>query len=149
MFAERPDRMVLIVWRWMSALRYLVLELVVLAVVMVAWTQGASVRVFLVPVLVAGLYAFSVISLRWEWESWTYRIAPETLEMNHGWLFRRSRTVARDRIQHLDVTSGPFDRKFGIVHVVVHTAGATVGTIPGLSPERAERLRVELFGENV
>ncbi len=146
MEAERPDRTVLVVCYWKAAVGYAIFALIVAVILGVAISQGGSPRWLLVYLPILALYLFVNFNLRREWEFWTFRLTEETLEMNHGWLFRRSRTVARDRIQHLDVTSGPFDRRFGIVHVVVHTAGTTVGTIPGLSPERADRLREQIFG---
>lgn len=146
MDVERPDRTVLVVGYWKAAIGYAIFALVVAVVLAVAILQGASARWLFIFIPIVALYLFVVVNLRLEWEAWTFQLTDETLEMNHGWLFRRSRTVARDRIQHLDFTSGPLDRRFGIVHVVVHTAGATVGTIPGLSPERADRLREQLFG---
>jgi membrane protein YdbS with pleckstrin-like domain len=146
MDAERPDRTVLVVGYWKAAIGYAIFALIVAVVVGVAIFQGATLRWLLIFLPILALYLFVVFNLRREWEAWTFRLTEETLEMNHGWFFRRSRTVARDRIQHLDVTSGPLDRGFGIVHVVVHTAGTTVGTIPGLSPARAELLREQLFG---
>ncbi|RYG19811.1 hypothetical protein EON82_21000 [bacterium] len=143
---ERPDRKVLSVWRWSNAIGYVIFGLIVAVGVFAATRVGASGWWWILVFGVVALYLFSALTLKLEWESWTYRLTPETLEMSHGWLFRQSRTVPRDRIQHLDVNSGPFDRRFGLVQVVVHTAGTTVGTIPGLSPERAERLRSEIFG---
>lgn len=146
METERPDPKVLSVWRWSSVIGYAVFSLLVVAGVAFALFRGANPLWCLVALVVPGLYVFTAVTLRLEWESWTFRLTSDTLEMSHGWLFRQSRTVPRDRIQHLDVNSGPFDRRFGLVQVVVHTAGATVGTIPGLRPERAERLREEIFG---
>lgn len=143
---ERPDQKVLSVWRWSNAFGYTIFGLIVAVGVALAIRAGASAWWSLLVFGVVALYVFTAVTLRLEWESWTYRLTPETLEMSHGWLFRQSRTVPRDRIQHLDVNSGPFDRRFGLVQVVVHTAGANVGTIPGLSPERADRLRAEIFG---
>jgi membrane protein YdbS with pleckstrin-like domain len=55
--------------------------------------------------------------------------------------------VARDRIQHIDINSGPMDRRFGLVQVVIHTAGmiGSVAAIPGLTPSEAEFLRQQLL----
>ena len=146
---ERPDRKVLSVWRWSNAVGYAIFGLLVTVGVIAAVKVGASVSWLLLPLIVVALYVFTALTLKLEWESWTYRLTPEILEMSHGWLVRKSRTVPRDRIQHLDVNSGPFDRRFGLVQVVIHTAGANVGTIPGLSPERADRLRAEIFGTDI
>ena len=136
----------LAVWRWSNALGYLVLTLVLCLPVAVALFHGAGRAWAALPLLGPLLYTITAYTLKMEWESWTFRLGPDTLEMSHGWLFRKRRVVARGRIQHLDVNSGPFDRRFGLVQVVVYTAGTTVGMIPGLSPARAERLREEIFG---
>ncbi len=143
---ERPDPKVLKVWLWENGLSYALLAVPIAAGTVFAVTRGANPLWLFGTLALPGLYLLTAITLRLEWKSWTFRLTPDTLEMSHGWLFRKRRVVARDRIQHLDVTSGPFDRRFGLVHVVVHTAGATVGKIPGLKPERAERLREELLG---
>ena len=47
------------------------------------------------------------------------------------------------RVQHIDVTRGPFDKMFGTASLVVHTAGThnSIVTLPGLSPERAAEIR--------
>jgi len=93
--------------------------------------------------LIFGGVSLSLLKLRWQ--RWTFQVTPQTLEMSHGWLVRHRRIVARNRIQHVDFESGPIGRRFDLVHVVVHTAGARVGTIPGIKSERAERLRTELM----
>lgn len=82
-----------------------------------------------------------------QWKSWTYQLREHDLVMGYGWFWQHKRFVARDRIQHVDVNSGPLDRRFGLVQVVVYAAGAhsTIGTIPGLSPEEAEFLRSQLL----
>lgn len=143
---HRPDPKVLLVWRWSNAVSYLVFLAIVAVIATVAVTQGASPFWLLAVLSIPLLYLWTAITLRLEWESWTYRLTPDTLEMNHGWWYRKRRVVARDRIQHLDVSSGPFDRRFGLVQVSIHTAGTTVGTIPGLRPEHADALRRELLG---
>jgi len=89
--------------------------------------------------------ASALILARQRWKRWTFQITPHTLEMSHGIWVRHRRVVSRNRIQHVDFNSGPVGRKFDLVHVIVHTAGATVGTIPGVRTERAERLREELM----
>jgi membrane protein YdbS with pleckstrin-like domain len=52
------------------------------------------------------------------------------------------------RVQHLDVSRGPFDKMFGTATLVVHTAGTHNSTVslPGLSPERAAELSAIIRG---
>jgi uncharacterized protein len=143
---ERPDPNVLLVWRLSNLLAYAVftaITLVILTIVVLVAKRSPSL--FLLALIPIGLWLFSGLVLRKQWENWTFRITPESLEMAQGWIWKQRRIVARDRIQHVDINSGPFDRKFGLVQVVVHTAGTTVGMIPGLRPERAEQLREDLM----
>lgn len=143
---ERPDPKVLFVWRAEALTGWGIVFLATVGALLLAiftrsspwWTLSFAA----IPLILAGI-ALSLLHLRWE--RWTFQLTPHTLEMSHGWLVRRRRIVARNRIQHVDFESGPIGRRFDLVHVVVHTAGATVGTIPGVRSERAERLRTELM----
>lgn len=143
---EKPDPKVLMVWRWSNALGYsifsiiamLVLGLLVVFAKYPSWYLGLC----LIPI---ALWFFSGLVLKRQWENWTFQVTTEALDMSHGWIWKNRRIVARDRIQHVDINSGPVDRRFGLVQVVVYTAGATVGMIPGLRPERANALRDQLM----
>ncbi len=75
-----------------------------------------------------------------------YRINAVGLEIRRGVLWRSIVTVARSRIQHLDVTQGPLERKYGLGTVEVHTAGtqdATI-TLDGIAHETAMAVRDDL-----
>jgi len=142
---ECPDIKVLYVWRAEVLTTWGILLLIVLIPAIVAVTAGApawSLLFVLFPLIGA---AISIGFLKRRWERWTFEITPHTLEMSHGIWIRQRRIVSRNRIQHVDFESGPVGRKLDLVHVVVHTAGAKVGTIPGIKSERAERLREELM----
>jgi len=143
---ECPDEKVLTVWR-VEAFTSWGIFLLVMLVPLILLTVGAAAPAWilafaLIPV-VGG--ASSLLVLRQRWKRWTFEITPYTLEMSHGIWVRHRRIVSRNRIQHVDFESGPIGRKLNLVHVVVHTAGARVGTIPGITNERAEQLRTELM----
>ena len=72
-----------------------------------------------------------------------YAIDDRLLRTVRGWLFHTDTIVPFVRVQHIDVTRGPFDKLFGTATLVVHTAGThnSVVTLPGLSPERAAEIR--------
>lgn len=78
-----------------------------------------------------------------EWKAWRYGLTPEELIMRWGVFWKTFRVVPRVAIQHIDINQGPLDRYFGIVQVVVYTAGHghAVATIPGLTQNEAEELR--------
>jgi uncharacterized protein len=143
---EKPDIKVLHVWRISNLLTYgVILGIVFLVTGVLVLFGQSSARILLWNLVPVVLWLVGEVSLRRQWENWTYRLTPETLEMSHGWVWKQRRIVARDRIQHVDINSGPLDRRFGLVQVVVHTAGTSVGFIPGLCPERADMLRDELM----
>ena len=55
--------------------------------------------------------------------------------------------MPRSRIQHTDVTQGPYERRFGLATLVVYTAGTENAsiTIEGLSHETALAVRDALL----
>ena len=62
-----------------------------------------------------------------------------------GVMFRRLVIVPYGRMQLVDVTAGPLDRRFGIAKVQLHTAAATTdAVIAGLPTDQAARLRDHL-----
>ena len=75
------------------------------------------------------------------------RLDDDGLEYEHGWLWRHHISVPRSRIQHTDVTQGPFERRFGLATLVVYTAGTENAsiTIEGLSHETALAFRDALL----
>ncbi|MCB8932091.1 MAG: PH domain-containing protein [Fimbriimonadaceae bacterium] len=104
---------------------------------------------FRVPVVLPGVFVALGILSQWmvrrQWQRWTYEVREHDLVLSWGVIWQTRRVVARDRIQHLDINSGPLDRRFGLVQVVVYVAGGSVGAIPGLTPQEAELLRSVLL----
>ncbi|MDP9423757.1 MAG: PH domain-containing protein [Pseudomonadota bacterium] len=78
-----------------------------------------------------------------------YAIDGRLLRTVRGWLFHTDTVVPFVRVQHIDVTRGPFDKMFGTATLVVHTAGThnSIVTLPGLSPERAAEIRDAIRSE--
>ena len=78
-----------------------------------------------------------------------YAIDERLLRTVRGWLFHTDTVVPFVRVQHIDVTRGPFDKLFGTATLVVHTAGThnSVVTLPGLAPERAAEIREAIRSE--
>ena len=123
--------------------------LVLLAAAVTAWV--AAGRNAGIPVVAgAALLCASTILLGWwligrNYTSWGYAEREDDLLVRHGWLFRRLVVVPYGRMQFVDVTAGPLERKLGLATVQLHTAAAaTDATIPGLPPEEAARLRDRL-----
>ncbi|WP_225824913.1 PH domain-containing protein [Streptomyces naphthomycinicus] len=79
------------------------------------------------------------------WRSWRYAERADDLLICRGVLWREETVVPYGRMQLVEVTSGPLERRFELATVQLHTAAAaTDATIPGLDPAEAERLRDRL-----
>jgi membrane protein YdbS with pleckstrin-like domain len=124
---------------------------------LVAWTGVLTVATGLLPGLLAGpaWAAFALLPLAcaawgWRllgrnWRSWRYAERADDLLISRGVLWREETVVPYGRMQLVEVTSGPVERRFGLATVQLHTAAAaTDATIPGLDPAEAERLRDRL-----
>ena len=100
--------------------------------------------------VVVGL--IGAVLLVWAWvvvgrtvRSWGYAERAEDLLVTQGVLRRQLVVVPYGRMQFVDVSAGPLDRRFGLATVQLHTAAAaTDAAIPGLAPEEAARLRDRL-----
>lgn len=99
------------------------------------------------PLIGIGIGVLSFAMVNRQWENWKYEITPEAVVLSWGVFWKTRRTVPRQRIQHVDINSGPLDRRFGLVQMSLYVAGSlgSVGAIPGLSPDEAETLRAALL----
>jgi hypothetical protein len=116
-----------------------------LAAAVVAWVAvGAAVALGTAAAAVAaGVVAAVVVERRVR--SWAYREREDDLLVRRGLLFRRLSVVPYGRMQFVDVTAGPVERRFGLVTVQLHTAAAASDArIPGLSEDAGARLRDRL-----
>ncbi|GGV06635.1 membrane protein [Streptomyces filipinensis] len=141
-----------LVWRGLQPALIRVRRLLV-----VVWTAVLAVAVGLPLGLLVGpvwaAFALAPLALgAWgwrlverNWRSWRYTERADDLLISRGVLWREETVVPYGRMQLVEVTSGPVERRFGLAHVQLHTAAAaTDATIPGLDPAEAERLRDRL-----
>jgi len=82
-----------------------------------------------------------------QFAQWRYQLREHDVLIRKGLVWRSERYIARDRVQHIDINTGPLDRKFGLVQIVVYAAGVTgsVGLIPGLTPDEGDWLKEQLL----
>lgn len=79
------------------------------------------------------------------YDSWGYAERGADLLVTHGVMVRRLVVVPYGRMQLVDVTAGPIERRFGISTLRLHTASAgTDARIHGLTAAEATRLRDRL-----
>jgi uncharacterized protein len=91
------------------------------------------------------LGAAGLIIVGRNYTSWGYAERGADLLVTHGVLVRRLVVVPYGRMQLVDVTAGPIERKFGISTLRLHTASAgTDARIHGLTAAEANRLRDRL-----
>ncbi|HLU27589.1 MAG TPA: PH domain-containing protein [Glycomyces sp.] len=83
-----------------------------------------------------------------------YRVTDTRVEMTTGLLFKRRRSLARERIRSVDLSAHPLQRVFGLVKVKVGTgeSGSGAGslseqtlTLDSVDRAEADRLRAELL----
>ena len=87
----------------------------------------------------------ALVSVRRRWAAWGYAEREDDLLVRRGVLIRRTSVVPYGRMQFVDVTAGPLDRRLGLARVTLHTAAAASdASIPGLPVAEATRLRDRL-----
>ncbi|MFJ5092424.1 PH domain-containing protein [Streptomyces sp. NPDC088674] len=134
--------------RQVLALRRLLLSLctvplAVLVAGLVGWLAGPVWALF--ALLPLAVLACGWVLLARNWRSWGYRERADDLLLARGVLWRRETIVPYGRMQLVEVTSGPVERRFGLASVQLHTAAAASDArVPGLVPAEAERLRDRL-----
>ena len=144
---SKLDPRVVAVWRWSVAL----------------WGAGAAVVAAVVGWILHHTYGWwplvSVVAVSvtaavvsvWKgppavWAAWSYRLTNDSLELARGVLFREHSVIPWSRVQHVDISHGPLDRRFGLAQLQIHTAsGKSDAKLPGLDADEAERLRLDIL----
>lgn len=134
------EHRVLVLWRIRLAL---VLGVLVLAIgVVVALTTTIAVAVASALVLVG---VFGGVSWWWTalvWRSWRFEVGESALHLRHGVVTTRASTIPYHRVQHIDLESGPLERRLRLTTLVLRTASASSdSTVPGIDAADAEVLR--------
>lgn len=113
-----------------------------LTAVLAAEDVVPSSTVVLPLALVCGAAAFA-----WWWPGlryahWTYRLGTDALEVSSGVAVRTHSVIPYFRVQHVDTSQGPIERRLGLSSLRVETASAaTHASLPGLSASDAEEVR--------
>ena len=139
---RRPARGLLVVRR-VECLLLLALPGLVAAVV-AGVARGPAEAVAVAALTLAGT-GWALLSVERRWEAWGYAEREDDLLVRRGVLVRRLSVVPYGRMQYVDVTAGPLDRRLGLARVTLHTAAAASdASIPGLPAAEATRLRDRL-----
>jgi len=92
----------------------------------------------------------SVAALAWpvrHYRHTSYRVDDQGIEIRTGVYWRVVINVPRSRVQHIDVSQGPLDRRYGLGTLVLYTAGTDHAKVEldGLEHGRALRIRQHLL----
>jgi len=73
-----------------------------------------------------------------------YVVRDKDIIFKSGVFWRSVTAVPFNRVQHVETSNTPLDRKFGLANLQIYTAGGSAGdlSISGLGADVAERLRV-------
>lgn len=139
---RRPDRGLLVLRRGL-VLAWLTLPGLVASGALAALRGAAEGAAGLALVLTGtGLL---LVAVERRWAAWGYLEREDDLLVRRGVLVRRTSVVPYGRMQYVDVTAGPLDRRLGLATVTLHTAAAaTDAFVPGLRADEATRLRDRL-----
>lgn len=106
---------------------------------------GSVLAAVVTVVVVLAVCALVFVVVGRNYDSWGYAERGADLLVTHGVMWRRLVVVPYGRMQLVDVTAGPIERKFGISTLRLHTASAgTDARIHGLTAPEANRLRDRL-----
>lgn len=85
--------------------------------------------------------------LRHWYQKYSYQLDTERLAIMRGVFWRHHISIPVSRVQHVDVNSGPLDRRYDLAKLVVNTAGTHYAqtSLPGLSLTEAHALRDQLL----
>jgi hypothetical protein len=97
--------------------------------------------------LIAVLLVFVLPERRYR--AWGYDVTEDELHVQNGIWLQTLTVVPFGRVQHIDVSQGPFERRYGVGALTLHTAGtrASAVVLPGLETADAERMRDEIRGK--
>lgn len=120
--------------------------------VLITWVAADSL---LVPGLVAISWPILTGLLAWHSYSWpaisyrheSYRVDHLGIEIRRGVVWRREITVPKSRVQHIDVSQGPLERRFGLGSLSIYTAGTDYAMVAlrGLNHAHALLVRDHLL----
>ena len=139
---RRPDRGLLLLRRRLSLALVTAPGLLGSALIAVLTGPAAGVGAALATTVLTGLV---LIGVERRYAAWGYLEREDDLVVRRGVLVRRTSVVPYGRMQYVDVTAGPLDRRLGLATVTMHTAAAaTDASVPGLLAAEAARLRDHL-----
>lgn len=139
---RRPDRGLLLLRRGLVGVLVGVPGAAAVVALAVLFGPFEAVAALAAALLMLGL---ALLAVERRFHAWGYLERDDDLLVRRGVLVRRTSVVPYGRMQYVDVTAGPLDRRLGLATVALHTAAAaTDAYVPGLRADEAARLRDRL-----
>lgn len=133
----------LLTWLANTAL-YLIIALVPLGLALFG-VQVPRWLVVLPPLLVLGIALWALALIRRRVRALGYSERAEDLVVRSGVLFRKRVVIPYGRLQYVEMSSGPLERRYGLCRLTVNTAaGAATAVIPGIPAREGQQLRERL-----
>lgn len=102
------------------------------------WVYAISMIVMIVEAFI-GIYLFPKI----RWNHWRYEVRKQEIEIQQGLFVIKRTLVPMVRVQHVDTSQGPILKHYHLASISISTA-ATTHTIPALTEQEADQLRVHI-----
>ena len=141
--------------RILAVIPTLILAGVTFVFVLSLW---AGSGILLLGFLLLPVWAMVIAAFAWQLQRWpaiayrfsSYRIDEAGIEIRHGVYWRTLTNVPRSRVQHTDVSQGPFERRYGLGTLVIYTAGTAHSKVnlSGLDFDVARRIRAHLLPDD-
>lgn len=140
------DRRVVSVWGWTIAFWGACIAVGSTAFAWLFLHESSRLWVAVGPAALLITIAAAAIGPSKAWGHWAYELTDDALELSHGVLFHEHSVVPWSRVQHVDISHGPLDRRYGLAQLKIHTASAkTDAKLPGIDGIEAENLRQDIL----
>ncbi len=125
--------------------------LVAMGISLLAW-DDAPRWTWVARPLVWGVIALALAWHAWRWppiayQHTSYRLDDQGIEIRRGVYWRVVINVPKSRVQHIDVSQGPIERRYGLGTLIIYTAGTDHAKVDlsGLEHARALSMRESLL----
>ncbi|MFX3632676.1 MAG: PH domain-containing protein [Candidatus Pristimantibacillus sp.] len=145
LLTKRLHRDYITVYRLSALITHVVLYAIIIGYLVLAaskdWTSIPGWIGLAVVTLSTILYVWLIPE--WKYRHFQYELFDEELEIQSGVIIIKNVLVPMVRVQHVELESGPFMRKYDLASVEVVTA-ATTHRISGLKLSEAQRLKRQI-----
>ncbi len=104
----------------------------------------AELRLILLVVIIGWAYVWA----RLRYKFYKYELTENAFQSERGVLYKKQVFIPYERIQNVDIERRLLYRMLGLSLLSIQTAGGTgssEGSLPGITPEKAEELRAEFI----